>query len=71
MQALLAAKKISPEVANDIFKLFDQDTNGTIEYNEFVTLSFYVNELEYPLFSLSPLFPLLSNFIFIFYFLFL
>jgi hypothetical protein len=70
MQTLLAAKQLSAEVAKELLLLFDQDANGTIEYSEFVALSFYVNELEYlNILSLSyPLFFPLSSLLFVSYF---
>lgn len=47
MQGYMDSLNISPEVANQILKLFDEDRSGVVEYSEFVTLVFYLNELEY------------------------
>ncbi len=38
------------DVAQQIIKLFDEDGSGVVEYGEFVTLAFYLNELEYLLY---------------------
>lgn len=47
MQSLMEKKQLTPEIAKDIFALFDEDHTEQVEFGEFVDLSFYVNELEY------------------------
>lgn len=47
MEAYMDSLNISPEVSNQTLKLFDEDRSGVVEYSEFVTLVFYLNEMEY------------------------
>lgn len=38
---------LSSGLSKSIINLFDEDASGAVEYREFVTLMFYLNELEY------------------------